>query len=91
MGRQPPVPDRVDPAVNTMQASGTNAVLNGVLAKSGQGELPVCDHAVLPACELRDCTIRCVSFIAYVAIKVRRLGHRAQGGRGIRAKPDAFA
>jgi hypothetical protein len=64
--------DRIDTAMNSMQTTGANSVVDGVLAEPDCDELAMRHNAMLLSSDLRHSPVGCGRFIAYVAIKVHR-------------------
>jgi hypothetical protein len=67
------VPDCVYASMEPVQAGGRELTLDRIRAEAEVDELPICDHAMLPGCDLRH-TFQ--TFPAHTAGKVWNVGFR---------------
>jgi hypothetical protein len=66
-GGQAAVPDRINPAMHGVQATGAHPVGDGGVGEAGVAELGRGHHAMLPLGELREPAIpRCSTFLPTV-------------------------
>jgi hypothetical protein len=87
------VADRVDAAVDRVQATPLHAVLDDPAAQPERLELAASDDAVLSRGEIRDRSIRS-TFATTMGVNVERMGHAAivpkqsrRRNRGIASQP----
>jgi hypothetical protein len=66
------MPNRVNPAVERMQAPDANAVANPVLVQSRLTQLPHRDHPVLHPRDSSDNQVRCGASVVHTATKAPR-------------------
>lgn len=77
--------DRVDAAVNAVEAPGRDAALDHAGAQAKRAKLTACNDTVLPLGEFGDLPIGWAVFCSYSALKTAHLVHRGHDGTQRRA------